>query len=83
MGELWRAAAEKRRGGKFVQLSPSADAEWLAIVRGGADAPEPGDAEPGRPRTLRLLEAWAAHSCAASSDEECVEERWGALLCDE
>ena len=83
VGELWRAAAEKRRGGKFVQLSPSADAEWLAIVRGGADAPEPGDGEPGRPRTLRLLEAWAAHSCAASSDEECVEERWSALLCDE
>ena len=32
LGELWRGAAERRRGGRFVPLAPSTDPEWEGLL---------------------------------------------------
>ena len=86
VGQLWRAAYERRRSGGFVPLSPSEDEELAALAR----PPHPATAaaaaamEVPPPTAHDLLGDWLARGDGATCvDEACIAKRWDAMLCAE
>lgn len=94
LGELWRGAAERRRGGRFVPLAPSTDPEWVGILaaaqaEGGTDAGLDGGRGPWWAQ--RLHQHWVrapsgvGHDCSGPDDASarCTATRWEWMLCPE
>jgi hypothetical protein len=94
LGELWRGAAERRRGGRFVPLAPSTDPEWVGILsaaqaEGGTDAGLDGGR--GAWWTQRLHQHWVrapsgvGYDCSGPDDASarCAATRWEWMLCPE
>ena len=97
VGELWRAALERRRAGGFVPLMPSLDTEWtkLAGVTKLAGGTKSRDSEVHVDRPVRA-EALAGRVAAAAQHRprahellaawlrapgESAEDKWEAMLC--
>ena len=98
LGELWRGAAERRRGGRFVPLAPSTDPEWerllaAAQAEAGSDTRTATGLDGGRGAwwTQRLQQQWVrapsgvGHGCSAPDDASarCTASRWEWMLCSE
>ena len=93
LGELWRGAAERRRGGRFVPLAPSTDLEWVGILKavqaegGGTDAALDGGR--GSWWAQRLHQHWVRApsgvglDCSKPDDASalCTAARWEWMLC--
>ena len=94
LGELWRGAAERRRGGWFMPLAPSTDSEWDSILtaaqaEGGADAGLDGGR--GTWWAQRLQQRWlrapagVGQACSGPEDAgaRCTATRWEWMLCSQ
>ena len=68
MGELWRAAAERRRRGRFEVLSPSADPEWLALSRAAHAAAVTSEAVTSEVVTSAAVTSEVVTSAAVTSE---------------
>lgn len=97
VGELWRAAVERRRAGGFQRLAPSTDPEWAALAaqsRGGAVLGAMHEGRHERPLAHELLEMWEhldldrepsdgddACTPGGTHPEHCMVAKWDAMLC--